>query len=240
MTKTLRVRERAGWITKPIENRPENRLSAEEIDDNFLAISDEITQIQTTIVQIENSVGDVSGEIDQKIVEHTNSPDPHDQYLTQQRGDALYKLPDYVGNIGKGLVVNNTGDGVEWGSVATDNNTMTLRNKSIVSPIVSGTSRNEIVPMNSSTEVDCSVGSCFIRTVNGNVAFSFSNAPTGHLYGFILKITHVSGTITWPASVYWPSGIAPTLNTGKTHQFLFMTTNGGVSWQGMAAVDYGA
>jgi hypothetical protein len=41
MAKTLRVRTRAGWVTKPAPDLPENRLTAEEVDDNFLAVEDE-------------------------------------------------------------------------------------------------------------------------------------------------------------------------------------------------------
>ena len=41
MTKTLRVRTRTGWTTKPAPDLDENRLTAEEIDDNFLALDTE-------------------------------------------------------------------------------------------------------------------------------------------------------------------------------------------------------
>lgn len=41
MAKTLRVRTRSGWVTKPAADIPENRLRAEEVDDNFLALQDE-------------------------------------------------------------------------------------------------------------------------------------------------------------------------------------------------------
>ena len=40
MSKTLRVRTRTGWTTKPAPDLDENRLTAEEIDDNFLAMED--------------------------------------------------------------------------------------------------------------------------------------------------------------------------------------------------------
>lgn len=43
MAKTLRVRTRTGWITKPAADTPENRLIAEEVDDNFLALEDAVT-----------------------------------------------------------------------------------------------------------------------------------------------------------------------------------------------------
>jgi hypothetical protein len=42
MAKTLRVRTKEGWTTKPEADIPENRLSAEEVDDNFLETEDAI------------------------------------------------------------------------------------------------------------------------------------------------------------------------------------------------------
>jgi hypothetical protein len=41
MSKTLRVRTRTGWTTKPAPDLDENRLTAEEIDDTFLALDDD-------------------------------------------------------------------------------------------------------------------------------------------------------------------------------------------------------
>ena len=41
MSKTLRVRTRTGWITKPVEDIDDNRLTAEEIDDTFLGLDDD-------------------------------------------------------------------------------------------------------------------------------------------------------------------------------------------------------
>jgi len=41
MAKTLRVQTAAGWTTKPAPDIPANRLSAAEIDDNFLTIEAE-------------------------------------------------------------------------------------------------------------------------------------------------------------------------------------------------------
>ena len=45
MAKTLRVRTRDGWVTKPTADTSYNRLTAEEVDDNFLAIEDEVISI---------------------------------------------------------------------------------------------------------------------------------------------------------------------------------------------------
>lgn len=48
MAKTLRVRTRTGWVTKPAADAPENRLVAEEVDDNFLALEQEDVSVVGT------------------------------------------------------------------------------------------------------------------------------------------------------------------------------------------------
>ena len=47
MSKTLRVRTRAGWTTKPEADLDANRLTAAEVDDNFLAIEDLVNDLPT-------------------------------------------------------------------------------------------------------------------------------------------------------------------------------------------------
>lgn len=86
-------------------------------------------------------------------------------------------------------------------------------------------------------DVDCSAGTYFTKTINGNSTFTFSNAPSG-AYGFVLELTHTSGTVTWPAAVKWPGDIAPSLTAGKTHLFVFITDDSGTRWRGSAAVNY--
>ena len=59
----------------------------------------------------------------------------------------------------------------------------------------------------------------------------------------VIEVDHDAGTLTWPSSagtseVKWPTDTAPTLTTGKTHQFYFHTNNGGVRWRGASLVDY--
>ena len=45
MAKTLRVRTREGWVTKPAPDIAANQLSAEEVDDNFLTLEDDIDDV---------------------------------------------------------------------------------------------------------------------------------------------------------------------------------------------------
>ena len=87
-------------------------------------------------------------------------------------------------------------------------------------------------------DIDCSAGNYFIKTINGNSTFTFSNAPASCAYGFTLELTHTSGTVTWPATVKWNKDTAPTLTAGRTHLFMFVTDDSGSRWRGAALVDY--
>jgi hypothetical protein len=87
-------------------------------------------------------------------------------------------------------------------------------------------------------EVDCSAGNYFKKTISGNSTFTFANVPTGGAYSFTLELTHSSGTVTWPSSVKFPADTAPTLTTGKTHLFMFLTDDGGTRFRASTLVDY--
>lgn len=86
-------------------------------------------------------------------------------------------------------------------------------------------------------DIDCSQGNYFTKTINGNSTFTFSNVPSG-AYGMIVEIENTSGTITWPTEVKWPNDTAPSISTGKTHVFVFITDDSGTRWRGMAQVNY--
>ena len=87
--------------------------------------------------------------------------------------------------------------------------------------------------------VDCSQGNYFTQTTNSSNSFSFTNVPSSRSFSFVLEITHVSGgSIGWPSSVKWPGNTAPSLTTGNTHIFVFVTDDGGSRWRGASLVDY--
>lgn len=90
----------------------------------------------------------------------------------------------------------------------------------------------------SALNIDCSLGNYFTKTISANSTFTFSNAPAGVAYSFTFELTHTSGVVTWPTSVGWAEGIAPSLSTGKTHIFVFITDDGGTSWKGTSLVNY--
>ena len=86
--------------------------------------------------------------------------------------------------------------------------------------------------------IDCSAGNYFTKTIEGDSTFTVSNVPVTGAYAFTLELTHTSGTVTWFSGVEWPASTAPTLTTGKTHLFMFVTDNGGTRWRGSSLVDY--
>ena len=102
---------------------------------------------------------------------------------------------------------------------------------------VTGPYKENITAMGA-LEVNCSTGNYFTKTISGNSTFTFANVPTGCAYAFTLELTHSSGTVTWPASVKFPADTAPTLTTGKTHLFMFITDDGGTRFRGSSLVDY--
>lgn len=116
-------------------------------------------------------------------------------------------------------------------------NTTQLATTAFVKAAIDAPTSRPIIAI-SELNVDCSLGNYFTKTINANSTFTFSNSPPSVAYGFVLQLTHTSGTITWPASVKWSGNTAPTLATGKTHLFFFSTTNGGSSWQGSYSIDY--
>jgi hypothetical protein len=102
---------------------------------------------------------------------------------------------------------------------------------------INGAYRGNITAV-SALDIDCSVGNYFTKTIAGNSTFTFSNAPSSTSYSFTLELTHTSGTVTWPTEVKWPRNVTPTLTTGTTHLFMFVTDDGGTRWRGAALVDY--
>lgn len=89
--------------------------------------------------------------------------------------------------------------------------------------------------------LDLANQSYFAYTLTGNVTFSFSNVPgAGSAICVTLELTQdgTGGrTITWPGSVVWPSGLAPTptATAGKRDIFTLMSRDGGTTWFGFVA-----
>jgi hypothetical protein len=146
-------------------------------------------------------------------------------------------------------LINRTGSGtaatvtVPSGDLVGTSATQTLTNKTLTSPeltsapYVNGSYRSNIVSV-PALDIDCSAGNYFTKTINANSTFTVSNVPASRAYGFTLELTHTSGAITWFSGVEWPKATAPTLTTGKTHLFMFITDDGGSRWRASALFDY--
>jgi len=88
--------------------------------------------------------------------------------------------------------------------------------------------------------VDVEAGTIFTLTTSGNTTFTFSNPPaTGTGSGFALRVTAGgSHTLTWPASVDWPGGLAPDAPaSGERDRYVFVTEDGGTTWDGFLVGD---
>jgi len=97
------------------------------------------------------------------------------------------------------------------------------------------------VSANTSTSytIDLTNANVYDLTLTGNCTFIFSGSPTsGKAGSFTLILTQDgtgSRTATWPASVDWAGGTAPTLTTTATtgvDVLTFVTTDGGTTWWG--------
>ena len=100
-----------------------------------------------------------------------------------------------------------------------------------------GASTQSIVSI-AASNIDCSLGNYFTDTINGNKTYTVSNVPSNRAYSFTLEVNNTSGTITWFSGVQWPGGTAPTLTTGKTHLFMFVTDDNGSRWRASSLVNY--
>jgi hypothetical protein len=79
---------------------------------------------------------------------------------------------------------------------------------------------------------DFSVANFFSVTINQATTFTFSNPPASGDFGaFVMEITNGAAfVITFPASVDFPGGTAPTLTASGVDQLVFTTRDGGTTY----------
>jgi hypothetical protein len=86
--------------------------------------------------------------------------------------------------------------------------------------------------------IDLESGNVFNLTLTDNCTYTFSNPPASGSAGAFTLIQNQDGTgsrtVTWPASVEWAGGSAPTITStaSSTDVFTFITTDGGTTWYG--------
>jgi hypothetical protein len=173
-------------------------------------------------------------------------------------GDVVWSGVDYQTYRAKtthsGVTTDPSLDDTNWVQISVssiENNALlnvaqTFTEDQTVSAEFIATSYNEtFVAVTSTTNavtVNSEAGNNFSHTLTENTTFTFSNPPaTGTAYGFTLKIIQDSGasgyTVTWPASIDWPSATAPTLTAtaSAVDVFVFYTHDSGTTWYGFVA-----
>lgn len=192
MAKTLRIRTAAGWATKPAADLPENRLMAEEVDDNFLALELAISG-KSDAGHTHSGEYDPAGTASAALAAHVASGDPHPGYLTQAEGDAAYAKKEIAFNLGAALTGSQT--------------------------------------------LNAANGALQYGTTTGATTWTFSGAAaTGTVTAVTLELANGgSATQTWPASVKWDGGTAPTLTAAGLDVLEFYTRDGGTTWRGFLA-----
>jgi hypothetical protein len=106
----------------------------------------------------------------------------------------------------------------------------------ITSPVINDGYTEETAVANTSTAytINLANGSVQYLTLTGNCTYTFPTPVAGKSFILIQKQDGTGGrTVTWPASVKWPGGTAPTLTStaSKADKFIFTAVDGS-SWLG--------
>jgi hypothetical protein len=117
--------------------------------------------------------------------------------------------------------------------------TQTLTNKTIENGTFTNGYTEETVTANTGTAytIDLANGSVQYLTLTGNCTYTFPTPVAGRSFILIQKQDGTgSRTVTWPASVDWPSATAPTLTAtaNRVDKFIFTAIDGS-NWLGSVA-----
>ncbi len=91
--------------------------------------------------------------------------------------------------------------------------------------------------------LDLTDGNFFQARAAGSTTFVFANPPVsavgtgGAAGGFVLELQNGgAATITWPSTVRWPGGTAPSLTASGFDVFVFITDDAGANWRGVQSM----
>jgi hypothetical protein len=121
----------------------------------------------------------------------------------------------------------------------TPTGTETLTNKTVEAGVfTNGYTEESFTSTPTSTiTLDLANGSVQIITLGGNVTYTFPTPVAGKSFTLVQKQDGTgSRTVTWPASVKWPAGTAPTVTStaSKADKFVFTAIDSS-SWLGSVA-----
>jgi len=113
----------------------------------------------------------------------------------------------------------------------------TLTNKTVTNPTVTNyTETTAVANTSTAYTVDITTGTLQILTLTGNCTYTFPTPTAGKSFTLFQKQDATgSRTVTWPATVKWPSGTAPTLTATASKGDKFVFTADGTYWWGSVA-----
>lgn len=157
------------------------------------------------------------------------------RHITNTLMNAISALGDNA--IANGVIArtsNSTADTLAYGTANTAATLMQRDGSGAISPILTD---YRLTAVNlAAGAINLTNGNYFYKTLTGGQAFSFTtSATTGtQAAGFILELTNGGAyTVTWPASVKWPGGTAPTLTASGVDVLAFITDDAGTTWRGV-------
>ena len=134
-------------------------------------------------------------------------------------------------NLGLGNV-DNTSDATKNAATAT------LTNKTIEAGTFTNGYTEETATANTSTAytIDLANGTVQVLTLTGNCTYTFPTAVAGKSFILLQKQDGTgSRTVTWPSSVKWPGGTAPTITSTASKLDKYIFTSDGTNWYGSDA-----
>ena len=121
------------------------------------------------------------------------------------------------------------------GTIVGTTDTQTLSAKTLTNPTVTNYVETPY-SANSSTAItlDLTNGTVQIITLTGNCTFTFPTATSGKSFILLLKQDATgSRTVTWPASVKYAGGTAPTITSTASRQDRLSFFADGTNWYGV-------
>ncbi len=125
------------------------------------------------------------------------------------------------------------------GTIVGTSDTQTLTNKTVEAGTFTNGYTEELGTASTSTSytIDLANGSVQYLTLTGNCTYTFPTPVAGKSFTLVQKQDGTgSRTVTWPASVKWPAGTAPTVTStaSKADKFVFTAIDSS-SWLGSVA-----
>ena len=173
-----------------------------------------------------------------------------DGVLSSTTTTANAALPKSGGAMTGAITTNSTFDGVD---IATRDGVLTTTTNTAnaalpkaggtmtgVAVFAAGITEDAVTLSGTSTTIDISAATNFVHDLTGATTYTFSNpASDGNASSFTLKIIQGSTAraITWPNTVDWAGGTAPTLSSADNavDVFVFYTIDGGTNYYGFTA-----